>query len=239
MTTQFLVAVIVFLGIFTQSLTGFGIALVTMALLPGLIGLHTATPLVALLALTLEVILLARYWRALHFNLVLRIALASALTVPLGIAALNYLDERVALAILGAVVAGYALYALFSPHLPGLSQPFWAYAAGLFAGLLGGAFNTAGPPVIVYGHCRKWPPQQFKGNLQGFFLFNSTLLVLGHLWNGNLTPQIWHSYFSLLPVGALGMAAGLSLDRLIHPDQFRRIVLYLLIVLGVRLILAG
>lgn len=237
--TQILVASIVLLGTFTQSLTGFGVALVTMAILPGLIGLHTAAPLVALIALTLEIVLLTRYWRALHFRPVLQIAIASALTVPLGMIALKHLDERIALAILGMVVAGYAIYALLGPRLPELRHPFWAYVVGLFAGLLGGAYNTAGPPVVVYGHCRNWLPQEFKGNLQGFFLFNSTLLVLGHLWNGNITALVWHSYLSLLPAGALGIALGLSLDRIIRPDQFRRIVLYLLIVLGARLILAG
>ena len=235
----FLVGVIILLGTFTQSLTGFGVALVTMALLPGLIGLHTAAPLVALIALTLEVVLLLRYWRSLQFRSVLQISLASALTVPIGMAALSRLDERIALAILGLVVAGYALYALLSPRLPELRHPFWAYAAGLSAGLLGGAYNTAGPPVVVYGHCQKWPPQEFKGNLQAFFLFNSSLLVLGHLWNGNITALVWHSYLSLLPAAGLGIVLGLSLDRIIQPEQFRRIVLYLLLVLGARLILAG
>jgi len=236
---QLLVGLIVLLGCFTQSLTGFGIALVTMALLPGLIGLHTAVPLVALLALTLEVILLARYWRGLKLWSVFQIALASMVTIPVGIAALEHINEHIALAILGIIIIGYALYALLSPHLPELQHPFWAVAAGLIAGLLGGAYNTAGPPVVIYGHCRKWSPQEFKGNLQGFFLFNSSLLVLGHVWKGNITAQVWHSYLSLLPAAVLGIVLGLSLDRVIRPDQFRRIVLYFLIVLGFRLILAG
>ena len=236
---QVLVAVVVLLGVFTQSLTGFGVALVTMAVLPGLIGLHTAAPLVALIALTLEVVLLVRYWRDLRIRSIIQIAGASVLTVPLGIAGLNSLDEHLALAILGLVVAGYAVYALLNPQLPQLQHPGWAYAAGLFAGLLGGAFNTAGPPVVVYGQCRQWPPQEFKGNLQGFFLFNTSFLVLGHLWNGNLTSLVWTSYLSVLPAVALGIAAGLSLDRIIQPAQFRKIVLYMLIILGVRLVLAG
>lgn len=236
---QLLVAAVVLLGAFTQSLAGFGVALVTMALLPGLIGLQTAAPLVALIALALEVVLLARYWRSLRLRPVLQIAGASALSVPLGMVFLRRLDERLALALLGVVIGGYAVFALLSPRLPRLKHPAWAYASGLVAGLLGGAYNTSGPPVIIYGHCREWPPQEFKGNLQGFFLFNSVLIVLGHLWNGSFTPQVWDSFTRLLPVLAVGVVAGLSLDRVIQPALFRKIVLYLLIVLGLRLILSA
>jgi uncharacterized protein len=236
---QLLVSAVVLVGAFTQSLAGFGVALVTMALLPGLIGLQTAAPLVALIALALEVILLARYGRSMRLRPVLQIAGASALTVPLGMFFLRRLDERLALALLGLVIGGYALYALFDPPLPKLHHPAWAYAAGLVAGLLGGAYNTSGPPVIIYGHCRLWPPPEFKGNLQGFFLFNSAFIVLGHWWNGGFTPQVWRSFFDLLPVIAVGIVAGLSLDRVIQPDLFRKIILYLLILLGLRLLLVG
>ena len=38
----------IFLAVFTQSLAGFGSALIAMALLPGIVGIQIATPLVAL-----------------------------------------------------------------------------------------------------------------------------------------------------------------------------------------------
>jgi hypothetical protein len=61
------VIAILFLGTFTQSVTGFGVGLVSMALLPVIVPLQTASPLVALAALTLEGVLLLRYRSA--FNL--------------------------------------------------------------------------------------------------------------------------------------------------------------------------
>ena len=53
MIQTWLVAGVVFLGVFTQSLTGFGVALVAMAVLPDLIGIRVASPLVALVSLTI------------------------------------------------------------------------------------------------------------------------------------------------------------------------------------------
>ena len=108
---------------------------------------------------------------------------------------LTRVDERIALTILGVVIAGYALYALLGLKMPRLEKPVWAYLAGLFGGLLGGAYNTSGPPVIVYADCRRWPPDVFKGNLQGYFIIVSLAVVASHALNGNFTPQVWSLFW--------------------------------------------
>ena len=120
--------------------------------------------------------------------------------------------------------------------LPRPIHKSWAYGVGFVAGMLGGAYNTAGPPVIIYGNCRRWRPAEFKGNLQGFFVLNSTLVVIGHAVAQNLTPQVWQIYLWVLPAIGLGLVAGLSLDQYLSPERFRKIVLWLLVLLGLRLI---
>ena len=237
MATLLLPALIVFIAVFTQSLAGFGVALVAMALLPTLVSIQVATPLVALVGLTLETFLLIRYRSALNIRAVLPLALAAMIGIPLGVWALKEIDERLILRVLGVVIAAYALYALPGFRLPELRSPAWAYFAGLIAGALGGAYNTAGPPVIVYGDCKRWPPAEFKSNLQGFFLVASVFVALGHALSGNFTPQVWRYFLWSLPAVALGFLLGTALDRYINPLVFRKIVLVLLVILGVRLIL--
>lgn len=230
------VFVVVFLAIFTQSLTGFGLALVSMPLLAAALGIQTAAPLVALVALLAELILLIYFRQALNLSVVWRLALASVFGVPVGVLALRRLDEGVILAALGLVVAGYALYALLNLRLPALDGSLWAYLAGFLAGVLGGAYNTSGPPVIIFGHSRGWPPAGFKANLQGFFLVNSVVILAAHLWAGNVTAAVWGHLLVSLPAIGLGLWAGLSLDRRIDPAAFRRLVLVVLLLLGIRLL---
>jgi len=234
--TTILVGLIVLLAVFTQSLSGFGVALVAMALLPPLIGIRLATPLVAVIALTLETVLILRYRQSLDVKAIWRVVLAALIGTPLGVYFLSRVDEEISLSLLGVVIAGYALYALLGLKMPRLDKPIWAYIAGLFGGLLGGAYNTSGPPVILYADCRRWPQDTFKSNLQGYFIVSSVAVVASHVINGNLTSQLWSLFLGTTPFILVGAVAGLSLDHWLNPVIFRRLVLVLLIVMGIRLI---
>ena len=237
METSFtLIAAILFLSAFTQGLSGFGVALVSMALLPSLIGIQASIALVALVAFVVDLGVLLRYWRSLQFKIMLPLILASFVGVPLGIFLLRRLDEAITLPLLGIIIAGYALYALSGLKLPALKARGWAYGAGFLGGLFGGAYNTPGPPIIVYASCQEWEPDTFKGNLQTFFIQNSIIVLLGHFLSGSFTPEIWSLFWRGLPWLVVGILAGLSTDRWINPEVFRKIVLVLLVVTGLRLV---
>jgi uncharacterized membrane protein YfcA len=230
------VMLIVFLAIFVQAASGFGLALVSMPLLVGVIGVSTATPLVAVIGITAEVFLLRRYWDALNFSAVKRLSLASIIGIPLGVYVLSAVDGRIITTILGFIVTGYALYALFALRLPALNQPGWAYGFGFLGGVLSGAYNTSGPPVIIYGTCRRWEPTTFKGNLQAYFLLNSLFTLTAHMISGNFTAVVWQNYLWALPGVGLGLLLGRWVDGRVAPARFRKAVLLLLILLGIRLI---
>lgn len=236
MQTSWLIGGILFLSAFTQGLSGFGVALVSMALLPTIIGIRDSIALVALIAFLVDFGVLLRYWRDLQFKKVLPLILTSFAGVPLGIFLLRRADEGLALAILGIILVGYALYALSGLRLPDLKGRGWAYGAGFLGGLLGGAYNTPGPPIIVYASCKKWKPTVFKGNLQAFFIQNSLIVLLGHWVGGSFTPAVFSVFGRGLPWLLAGLLAGLAMDRWINPEFFRKIVLVLLVVMGLRLI---
>lgn len=228
---------ILLLGIFVQSLTGFGSGLVSMAFLPTILGVRTAVPLVALITGTTEFILLIRYRGSFNVRNVWQMTATSVLAIPLGGWALGRLNEDLLLTVLGLIIAGYALYALLNFRLPELSHPAWAYLAGFLAGLLSGAYSVGGPPAIIYGTCRRWAPDEFKSNLQGFFLVNDTLAIVIHAFYGRLTTPVGQYYLLALPVLAVGILAGTSLDRYLDPRTFRKLTLILLVIMGLRMVI--
>ncbi len=155
----------------------------------------------------------------------------------MGVWLLGRVAESAALPVLGAVLAAYAAYSLLSPRVPSLTRAVWGLPFGLVAGLLGGAFNSAGPPVVVYGTLRRWPPEEFKGNLQAFFLINTTLVVISHGLAGSLTTAVWQRFALIVPAALVGLFAGQRVDRALDPRRFRQVVLWLLLVMGLRLLL--
>jgi uncharacterized membrane protein YfcA len=229
---------VVGVAIFTKTVVGFGLALVAMPILVDIfnVDLRLATPLVLLLGLVSQAVMLARYRAAFNLRAVARLGLSSWPGIVIGVFALRHVDSQLILVPLGVVVTGYALYALFVPRLPKLTHPGWAYGLGFVAGVLGGAYNTSGPPVIIYGNAQGWGAAAFKGNMQGFFFISTTVLMVSHAVNGSFTPQVWAGFLLTLPAAVVGMAAGFALDRYINPVWFRRAVLVVLVVLGLRLI---
>ncbi len=233
----FIVAVVMLISAFTQTLTGFGSALVSMPILSPLLGIQVASPLVALMAITLEAILLIRLRSAINLRAVWRLSLAALVGIPIGIMLARSISEDIVLTVLGVVLVGYSLYALITPRLPELKHPAWAFAFGFVGGMLSGAYNVAGPAAVIYGNCRRWSPDEFRSNLQAFFLINDIFVVINHGLAGNLQPIVWSYYLVALPAILLGIFFGLKLDRRINPDVFRKLVQVLLIVMGLRLIL--
>jgi uncharacterized membrane protein YfcA len=237
--THLFLALIVITSTFINTVAGFGNALIAMPLMIALFGFRQAAPLQTMLGIVTFLIILLRYRRALNFGAVWRIILASVVMIPVGVLVLARAPERVTLPILGGVILVYVGYRVLALPMPAFSHPAFTYFFGALAGLLGGAFNTSGPPVILYGDARRWQPEEFRSNLTSIFLVNSTIVALTHGLAGNITPVIWQNWLFALPFIGVGVGMGFLLNPYINPDRFRQFVLFLLFVIGLRLVWAA
>jgi len=235
--TAVIIFLVVLLGAFTQSLTGFGVTLVAMPVLSLLLGIELAAPIGAVIAMLVQLILLRRFWEALNPRSIVSLAVGTVIAVPLGIYGLSRIEEELLLTILGVVLVAYSLYALLRFRLPALSWPGWAYLFGFAGGLLGGAYNTAGPPYVIYGNCRSWQPAVFKSNLQALFMVTGSMALLVHALNGNFTLDVARYVLLAVPAILIGIWLGLRLDKRLNPQVFSRLVLILLLIVGVRLLI--
>jgi uncharacterized membrane protein YfcA len=234
--TPTLITLLVFAAAFIQALAGFGFAAMIMPVLTWALGLPTAAPLVAIVALTVYAINLLRYRQAIDVREVLRLAAASVVGVPLGIWALVHVDESLIKTLLGLSLAGYAVYALLRPTARRRCAHGWVYPAGFLAGCLGGAYNTPGPPVIVYGSLRQWPKDEFRAVLQALFLVNGTLVVASHAVAGHLTAEVLSLYLWAAPALLLGIGLAARLDSRVDRERFRTLVTVMILLLGLSLV---
>lgn len=235
-TTLALIALIIYFATFTQAVTGFGLALVSMPLLVPLVGIAIAAPLVAVIGFASQVVLALRYRQKITFGSIKELAIGSVLGIPLGVFLPQLVSENVVVALLGVFILSYAIYALVTPQLPTIERPAWGYGLGFVAGIITGAYNSGGPPLVIYGNCARWEPDVFKGNIQTLLVIHSITVLVAHGLNGNYTAIVLESFLIAVPAIALGTLSGLWLDRYINKVVFHRIVLSLLIILGLRLL---
>jgi uncharacterized protein len=232
-----LVAVVIFLSAFIQSMAGFGVALLSMPILTDRFGIGVSAPLIALVALSTKVFILARYRQSFDLRAVIPLVAAALVGIPLGMHLMETMDRGLVIGLLGVVISGYALYALVNPRIPRLEHPTWAYGLGFVSGILSGAYNVGGPPLIIYGTGRRWSPAVFKGNLQGCAMLNSVIVIANHARIGNYTPTVWHYFLIGIPALAAGLWLGFTLDHRVNAVRFRQMVLILLFFIGLTLIL--
>lgn len=228
---------VLFLSALVRSTFGFGDALLAMPLLTVMLGIHTTAPLVGLAAVTMGVVILRRSWREVRRGAVLRLVLASFLGIPAGLLMIREANETLLRTLLSALLIGFSLYRLLNLHLPQLRSERGAMFFGFLAGILGGAYNTNGPAVVVYGSLRRWPPAEFVGTLQAYFLPTGILIAAGQGVAGLWTAEVLRYFLIALPAILLALYWGGKLQRIIPPGRFDRYIHLLLILMGLLLLI--
>lgn len=209
-----------------------------MPLLVVFLGLSTATPVVGLVALTLSIIILQKDWRLADLKLTWRLVLTSLLGVPIGLLMLRGMADELMQGLLGLVLVAYGLYRFIKPDLTLKKDRFGlVYLFGFLSGILGGAYNTNGPLVVIYANLRQWPPQQFRSTMQSYFLPIGFFTMIGQGFAGLWTTKVMTLYLSSLPVIFLAVYIGRKVHMSFSPHHFDRIISGVLLLMGLLLLI--
>ncbi|MHC4441125.1 MAG: sulfite exporter TauE/SafE family protein [Planctomycetota bacterium] len=232
----FLILTIVFFATLVRSIFGFADALIAMPLLAIIVGMKIATPLVAMLFCTVALIILIGSWHSIQFKSAWRLIVSSLLGIPLGLLLLKGLHEGFMKLVLAVILIGFSIYNLVKPHLLQLKDEKFSYIFGFVAGVLGGAYNTSGPPVVIYGALRRWSPVSFRATLQGYFFPTSLIIVISHGLGGLWTRSVVQLYALSLPLVLVAIWIGGRLNATIPQGKFDKYIYILLMAIGVFLL---
>ena len=227
---------VVFAACFVRATFGFGEALVAMPLLTMVVGVQVAAPLIALLSITLAMGMLVRGWREVEWRSAWQLIVASLVGIPIGLYCLEAIPEALVKVILATVILAFSIYSLAKPGNLSLSTDTTAPLFGFLAGMLGGAYNTHGVCLAVYGTLRKWPPDIFRATLQGFFVPTSVLIVAGHVVSQRLTEQVLWFYLFSLPMAGVALILGSWFSGRMLAVHFARWLHVVLIMIGLSLL---
>ena len=228
---------IVFGSTLTRSIFGFGEALIAMPILSLLLDVKIAAPVVALIGLVNGTAILSTDLRSVQWSDTRRLILSALVGVPIGIYALKHVPEDAVKLVLAVVVIGFSLYNLASPRLWRLENNRPAFLFGFFAGMLGGAYNTTGPPLIIFGTLRDWQAQTFRATIQSVLVPTSLFVVAGHGVAGFWNERVFQLAVFALPVILITAPLGGWINRKIHGHAYRRLVFVLLLAIGLMLLI--
>lgn len=239
MIEHILFSLIAAFGGFTQGLTGVGVILVTLPLMALLLDMKLVIPLVGLLALSINIYLGWSLREHMRWRRTKPLLLAALPGIPVGVYVLKQAPTAALQLVLGVVLAGYALYAM-SGGAPRRELPSgWAYLAGFLAGCLGGGIGASGPPIIVYTAMQPWDKDAVKSTMISFFLATTIGISAMHAGTGLITKEVLGYYAVSIPGLAVGTLIGVKSYGRISSAWYKRMMIWLLLVLGVLLLWKG
>ena len=235
-TAQLLaIGAIALLAFVVRGVSGFGSSMVGIGGLSLLLPPQQVVPAFLALELLTTAHLLPGVWRQIDWQSLRWVIGGCLLATPLGLTVLAGLDAGamrllVSLCLLGiAVLMLSGVAARITPkQTPG---PLGALAVGAVSGALNGAVGISGPPAIVF-YFATTAAATSRATLIAYFLFTDVWALALAGGAGLLTSAAWPLVAVALPFSLAGIWLGQRLYLRLDEAQLRRLVWWLLAVLG-------
>lgn len=205
----------------TRGFSGFGGALIFIPLVSAAFGPRIAAPTLLIIDTVLTLPIVIRALKACVWREVAPLAVGAVVAVPFGVAVLEHIDPLMLRWALAALT--FALLALLvSGWRHGGQHPLpVTLGVGALAGLLGGAAQMSGPPVVAYWLGSGQPSSQVRANLFGFFALVTIATATAYTANGLMTLEVGHLVLVLGPAYAVGLIVGSRAFRGASDAHFR------------------
>lgn len=216
MELEIFVFATVLAGALVQSSTGFGYAILVMALWPLALSVPDTTQLLMFGCMVTSGYIAFKYRKHINLKLVLIPLILGLAGNYIGLTILLGMDNMVAVRIIGVLLVLLSVYLYFFSGKVKIPSNIWASSlAGAASGLMGGFFNIAGPPIVLYYSAAARDKEEYNATVQ--FLFSVLIACkIVYLFVVRGLPETVLRLTPPVVVGSvLGMLIGLYLfDRL-------------------------
>nr|WP_320144014.1 sulfite exporter TauE/SafE family protein [uncultured Cohaesibacter sp.] len=233
------VSAIIALGGFTQGLTGFGLALVSVPLLSMAVDVKAAVPIAGIFGWLVTFPLVWKMRQHVKWKSGLILFIGSLPGSFLGADMLKRLPGEAILITMGTVLILSSLYSLFSrAPLFKKTSPAITLGTGFFSGALGASVGEPGPPVIAYTSMQPWSAHEVKSTLVFFFMLQMVGAIAGFWTKGLLDAYVLERVAYAFPAFVVGMSLGMFAYHLLHTYKinYHGIIHSLLLIIGIMLV---
>jgi uncharacterized membrane protein YfcA len=235
-----IVFIVSLLSSLAQTVTGFGFAIVMMALLP-LFAPQTVCVLLSIIGATaMNVWLLWKYRKSVQLPLVLLPAIFAGIGAAVGVLFGLKTAPAIYMRLLGALLLLLSLWFLiFAKRVSMRATPATGAAAGIISGILGAMFAIAGPPLVLYYNAVTEDKDKYMGALQASFIIMSVVSIAGRAAVG-LWPQDMPKYLLPCALGIVcGGVPGLLIFKKANTERLKQLIYLFMCVAGIYFIIGA
>lgn len=227
-----------FLGTVLQAVSGFGLAITAMTILPFVLPYNTALAVTTLICLSTNVVFTIRMRRYIQWKRLVPVLIAFALTSG-GIILLSVgqSDELLKKLLGGALVLFSIYFAFFNGRIQIKPRPRNGAIAGGLAGITTGLFGIGSPPMAVYLLSVCESNEDYFGSIQAYFTLSSIFTLGMRFTSGLITLEVGKWWLmGLIPL-YLGMFVGKKIFDRMNPAILRRVVYVFMAISGLSMVL--
>ncbi len=219
-------------GAYVRGYSGFGSAMLWIGSLSLVLPPAEVVPIVFLLDLVGAAHLLPKVWREIHWRSLVALLLGTLASIAAGVYVLASLPAapiRIAISIVVLAATLLLWRGLKLQRLPGAGP---AFATGALCGLLGGSTGIGGPPAILFYFSSPLALSAARASIIAFLLGADVLGIGATVVHGLVTREVLVHTLYLLPAVFVGTALGNRGFIRTDPERFRRLVVFLLLLLS-------
>jgi uncharacterized membrane protein YfcA len=214
----------------TQSITGFGFALIVVPGLTLLLGPKVAVVAMSSIGVPLTIWNAARWRRDILVREAATTSLAALVGMPIGLVVLTRANDQVLTVVIGVTILVLTVWLWRGLRLPGGRTT--ELAAGFTSGALAASVGTNGPPLVIAFQAVGLEPLAFRATLQACFAVQASVALALFWWQGLVVHDVGVAFVAGLPAAAVGAAIGDRIAPRVQAGAFRAAILALLALSG-------
>lgn len=227
-------ALIAFVSGLVRGFSGFGQGMIYVPLIAALYGPRLAVTTILLIDIFCSVPFLFPALPHVRWKQMLPLVGAAALTIPLGTLALLYVDPSPLRWVIAASIVLCVVLLASGWRYRGTPGTPVTLGVGAISGILGGAIQIPGPPVILFWLSGTLSAVAVRANFIAYFALFDVFSMAVYGWSGLMTNDVF--LFGLLMfVPFIAGAAGGAMVFVFMSDKNYRAAAYVLILLAAAL----
>lgn len=232
---EWLISVIVILmASLLKGMTGFGFALLALPILTVFFPMQALVPAMTLFNMFTSIYILANIKLKIEYKYLLPMLAASFIGIPAGVQILQYLPEQTMELTTGISIFSLSMVFLLSGkrEVPESRKKKPIVFAGFLSGFMASSMSIGGPPIALAMNRKGYTKERFRKMFALVSVINAVIATALYVAKGIFVAFSLKFAVFLFPVMLLGSKLGDVLSKKVNQAQFKRMILYLNMVLG-------